>query len=225
LDFFLGKFPGDLDVQAPNDVFGSSSIMTPATTRHYFPSPGSWKTYYLSQNFSSGTHCDLINGPRQTEIRIRCDPNAYGIFSVEEIESCKYVVVIISHVLCETHGFQLEENEISQITCHTVNPKGQAVRGLDLPTSMPEQLGPLRFQKTLSSPVTPFDASVPILPLFSYRSRNFFFFFSSVFENFRSLPKSLPLLLLQNQQPLLLEERRKPTSPLHPRWTQMRQRL
>lgn len=149
LSYFLGRFPGT-DAKLPGKPATPASAVKSETTAK------GRRVFYLSQWFHSGTKCDLTDQPRQVEIRYKCSGTSTGVVSVEEVETCRYVLVYAHPSLCQIPGFQSGEQEENTIICQTVNPPHNPSREIDKPQVMPEQLGPPEFQRMLTSPAHPF---------------------------------------------------------------------
>ncbi|KAJ2683946.1 Protein OS-9, partial [Coemansia sp. RSA 1285] len=59
------------------------------------------RTRFLTQVWGGGTLCDITRQPRQVEVQFHCDANGpERIALVEEVESCRYVVVVNTPRLC-----------------------------------------------------------------------------------------------------------------------------
>jgi len=75
---------------------------------------------YYSEEYESGSDCDLTEKGRTCEVRFYCDPNTDGsiLSSVKEPSSCNYVVRIDTPLLCKHPKYvsKLEE-ETEKIIC------------------------------------------------------------------------------------------------------------
>ncbi|CAI2730095.1 unnamed protein product [Schistosoma spindalis] len=78
------------------------------------------KPKYHSQFYSNGSICDLTNMPRLTEVQFVCtDSRTFHILSVEEPESCVYLLKISTPSLCENSHFAFQfSTKPHDITCH-----------------------------------------------------------------------------------------------------------
>ena len=155
LNYYLGRFPGGESKANTFNQLAGAKTMSPGAAIKQENSQKGRKTFYVSQTFGFGSQCDLTNSPRQVEIRFKCGGSS-GIISVEEVETCKYVLVFGHSSLCQLPGFQAGDNEENTIVCQTVNPPNNKAREIDQPQQMPEQIGSSEFQKVLSSPNHPF---------------------------------------------------------------------
>ncbi|VDP26774.1 unnamed protein product [Schistosoma mattheei] len=78
------------------------------------------KPKYHSQFYSNGSICDLTNMPRITEVQFVCaDSRTFHILSVEEPESCVYLLKISTPSLCGNSHFASQfSTKPHDITCH-----------------------------------------------------------------------------------------------------------
>ncbi|KAK4470613.1 hypothetical protein MN116_006150 [Schistosoma mekongi] len=74
---------------------------------------------YHSQFYSNGTTCDLTNLPRRTEVQFVCaDIQLFHILSVEEPETCVYLLKISTPSLCANLHFAVQfPIKPNNITC------------------------------------------------------------------------------------------------------------
>ena len=59
---------------------------------------------YHSQFYKNGTECDLTGQMRSAEVRFECDPSDAGhdaIVSIEEPQSCEYVLTVATIRVCD----------------------------------------------------------------------------------------------------------------------------
>lgn len=62
-------------------------------------------TPYYSEVMTGGDTCDLTGKPRRTEFRFICDPKTLHSFeSISETETCTYLGVIHTSLLCDHPG-------------------------------------------------------------------------------------------------------------------------
>ncbi|XP_018651825.1 putative cationic amino acid transporter [Schistosoma mansoni] len=78
------------------------------------------KPKYHSQFYSNGSICDLTNMPRLAEVQFVCtDSRTFHILSVEEPESCIYLLKISTPSLCGNSHFAAQfSTKPHDITCH-----------------------------------------------------------------------------------------------------------
>ncbi|CAH8586633.1 unnamed protein product [Schistosoma rodhaini] len=78
------------------------------------------KPKYHSQFYSNGSICDLTNMPRLVEVQFVCtDSRTFHILSVEEPESCIYLLKISTPSLCGNSHFAAQfSTKPHGITCH-----------------------------------------------------------------------------------------------------------
>lgn len=56
---------------------------------------------YLEMNMTDGTMCDLTGRPRHTSVLYVCyNHGKHDFYSLKEVSSCHYEVIIISSLLC-----------------------------------------------------------------------------------------------------------------------------
>jgi endoplasmic reticulum lectin 1 len=61
----------------------------------------------LQLNMSDGTLCDLNGEPRNTRVLYVCDARGkHELYSLEEISTCEYEIVVLSPLLCEHPDFK-----------------------------------------------------------------------------------------------------------------------
>lgn len=100
---------------------------TSETLLGFFQSEYNWDNFsetlqrpkYHSQFYSNGTICDLTNLPRKTEVQFICgDTQLFHILSVEEPETCVYLLKISTPSLCANSHFAVQfPTKPRDITC------------------------------------------------------------------------------------------------------------
>jgi len=79
---------------------------------------------YFEVTMSGGTTCDLNNQPRRTRVLYVCYPSGKNeIYSLKEVSTCEYEVVVLTPNLCSHPDFRPEESEEHGITCRPRNGK------------------------------------------------------------------------------------------------------
>ncbi|KAJ2523274.1 Protein OS-9 [Coemansia sp. RSA 1939] len=91
------------------------------------------RTRFLTQVWGGGTLCDITRQPRQVEVQFHCDANGpERIALVEEIESCRYVVVVNTPRLCADPMFyNAAVSAVHDIPCQHVVPDHSYRRVVD----------------------------------------------------------------------------------------------
>jgi endoplasmic reticulum lectin 1 len=73
----------------------------------------------LQLNMSDGTQCDLNGRPRSTRVLYVCDLRGnHEIYSLEEVSTCEYEIVVLSPLLCQHPDFKSKETGENLINCH-----------------------------------------------------------------------------------------------------------
>ncbi|KAJ2662021.1 Protein OS-9 [Coemansia sp. RSA 1200] len=91
------------------------------------------RTRFLTQVWGGGTLCDITRQPRQVEVQFHCDANGpERIALVEEIESCRYVVVVNTPRLCaDAMFYNAAVSAVHDIQCQHVVPDHSYRRVVD----------------------------------------------------------------------------------------------
>lgn len=78
---------------------------------------------YLELEMSDGTLCDLIdNKPRTTKVLYVCYAHGKNeVFSLKEVSTCNYEVVILAPGLCAHPNFKPQQVSENQIHCAPLN--------------------------------------------------------------------------------------------------------
>ncbi|RMZ55408.1 hypothetical protein APUTEX25_003532, partial [Auxenochlorella protothecoides] len=75
-------------------------------------------TKFLAQQYVNGSDCELAPKQRSTEVRYTCGQDDKSIIqSVREVESCSYVVTILTPLLCAHDDFVSVEPPPQEIHC------------------------------------------------------------------------------------------------------------
>ncbi|KAL6782156.1 hypothetical protein ACKKBF_B10870 [Auxenochlorella protothecoides x Auxenochlorella symbiontica] len=75
-------------------------------------------TKFLAQQYVNGSDCELARKQRSTEVRYTCGQDDKSIIqSVREVESCSYVVTILTPLLCAHDDFVSVEPPPQEIHC------------------------------------------------------------------------------------------------------------
>ncbi|KAK2707168.1 hypothetical protein QYM36_015000 [Artemia franciscana] len=81
---------------------------------------------YLEIKMDGGTVCDLSGKPRSTKVIYVCHPpGKHEIYSIEEVSTCEYEVVVLTPSLCKHPLYKPVESSEKKITCTPIgeNPK------------------------------------------------------------------------------------------------------
>jgi len=67
---------------------------------------------------SDGTTCDLNKQPRRTRVLYVCYPSGKNeIYSLKEVSTCEYEVVVLTNILCTHPDYKPEESEEHGVSC------------------------------------------------------------------------------------------------------------
>jgi protein OS-9 len=75
---------------------------------------------YLSETLLAGSYCDVSAQQRQTELRYKCDVarEASAILSIQEPQSCRYIVTIATPLICiHPHFAGLSRRSVNELRC------------------------------------------------------------------------------------------------------------
>mmetsp|Transcript_21784 Transcript_21784/g.54290 ORF Transcript_21784/g.54290 Transcript_21784/m.54290 type:complete len:429 (-) Transcript_21784:320-1606(-) len=89
---------------------------------------------YWKQVYGNGTHCDLTEKPRESEVRLQCAPSEPSfLVSVEEVSTCRYLVVFSTNLLCNHRAFIGEKDKASveEIQCEPLDEAGQPLPAVE----------------------------------------------------------------------------------------------
>jgi len=77
---------------------------------------------YYEVSMTGGTTCDLNKQPRKTRVLYVCYPSGKNeIYSLKEVSTCEYEVVVLSPALCSHPQFRPEESEEHGIRCRPLS--------------------------------------------------------------------------------------------------------
>ncbi|KAJ2480494.1 Protein OS-9 [Coemansia sp. RSA 2320] len=79
---------------------------------------------FLTQVWGGGTLCDMTRQPREVEVQFHCDPSGpERIVLVEEVEVCRYVLVVNTPRLCaDVRFYDPAASAVHDIRCQHVLP-------------------------------------------------------------------------------------------------------
>ncbi|CAH0390448.1 unnamed protein product [Bemisia tabaci] len=81
---------------------------------------------YLEMNMTDGTMCDLTGRPRHTSVLYVCyNHGKHDFYSLKEVSSCHYEVIIISSLLCLHPHYKPKETGENSIDCIPKDPAGK----------------------------------------------------------------------------------------------------
>jgi len=73
---------------------------------------------YLSMRYINGSSCDLSHKPREAELRLVCVQGLVStILQIEEVSTCKYMVVVGVPELCKHPEFKVKKQVVRHISC------------------------------------------------------------------------------------------------------------
>ncbi|KAL9112011.1 MAG: hypothetical protein Q9227_003631 [Pyrenula ochraceoflavens] len=77
---------------------------------------------YLVQRLGGGTTCDLTGKERRVEVQFHCHPSSGDrIYSINEVSTCSYLLVVYTPRLCNDVAFQPpQENKPHSIICKEI---------------------------------------------------------------------------------------------------------
>eukprot|EP00741_Cyanophora_paradoxa_P023508 tig00021589_g22710.t1 len=104
-EYFLGRFNVEANVAFEQD---ESNLVRDPTNPYYF------------QLYDNGTMCEPLKTERRSvEVRFECNTMRQVNFikSVEEVATCRYVVNVVSPLICAHEAFQSKEELIGHISC------------------------------------------------------------------------------------------------------------
>lgn len=118
-EYYLGKFTKEMydSLVADHDKDVANSI-----TRH----PPTKKIEGLNMPYheilmTDGTLCDLNQQPRRTRVLYVCYPAGKNeIYSLKEVSTCEYEVVVLTNVLCSHPSYKPEESKEHSVSCRPV---------------------------------------------------------------------------------------------------------
>jgi len=123
-EYYLGKFTKEMydDLVLAYDKDVANGI-----TRH----PPTKKIEGLNMPYheilmTDGTVCDLNQQPRRTRVLYVCYPAGKNeIYSLKEVSTCEYEVVVLTNTLCSHPSYKPEESTEHSISCRPVG-EGQS---------------------------------------------------------------------------------------------------
>ncbi|CAL4065075.1 unnamed protein product, partial [Meganyctiphanes norvegica] len=94
---------------------------------------------YFVVNYTDGTLCDLTGKPRSSHVLFVCyEDGRHDIYSIKEIYTCEYEIVILSPLLCEHPAYR--PRDLPQTDLHCVPFEGNPVRPRNLLQAEAESL-------------------------------------------------------------------------------------
>eukprot|EP00842_Homolaphlyctis_polyrhiza_P006435 jgi/Hompol1/6793/HPOL_005092-RA len=100
---------------------------------------------YLEEIWRGGTDCDVTGLPRETTVQYFCSATLDShIASLRETSSCKYLVVVMTPLLCKDPAFVRHAvDSAPAIECRLFKPSSRHPQGIEA-----------NFQRTIPSPVS-----------------------------------------------------------------------
>jgi len=123
-EYFLGKFTKEMYDELVSEY---DKDVANGITRH----PPTKKIEGLNMPYheimmTDGTLCDLNQLPRKTRVLYVCYPAGKNeIYSLKEVSTCEYEVVVLTNVLCSHPSYKPEESKEHSISCRPLE-EGQA---------------------------------------------------------------------------------------------------
>ncbi|WKX92333.1 hypothetical protein Q1695_010397 [Nippostrongylus brasiliensis] len=82
---------------------------------------------YFPVHYSQGTTCDITGKPRTTTVMYICIENARNqVYSLSEVSSCNYEVVVFTSVLCGHPSYKRKEKQNQEIVCYSTHTSEKA---------------------------------------------------------------------------------------------------
>jgi len=147
-EYFLGKFNKEM---YDSLVAEYEKDVANGITRH----PPTKKIEGLNMPYheilmTDGTLCDLNQQPRRTRVLYVCYPAGKNeIYSLKEVSTCEYEVVVLTNVLCSHPSYKPEESKEHSISCRPV-AQGQSRKPAKL-TKMEVDSLKLRSERLLEA--------------------------------------------------------------------------
>lgn len=113
--YILGRFSGQGSRRAKKDNDGESTTDVTALQTQ-------GDTRYLVQHLGGGTVCDLTGKERHVDVQFHCNPqSADQIFTIKEVSTCQYLLVLYTPRLCNDVAFQPpQENKPFPVMCKEI---------------------------------------------------------------------------------------------------------
>jgi len=147
-EYYLGKFTKEMHDSLVADY---DKDVANGITRH----PPTKKIEGLNMPYheilmTDGTLCDLNQQPRRTRVLYVCYPAGKNeIYSLKEVSTCEYEVVVLTNVLCSHPSYKPEESREHSISCRPV-AEGQSRKPAKL-TKMEVDSLKLRSERLLEA--------------------------------------------------------------------------
>jgi len=94
---------------------------------------------YFVVNYTDGTPCDLTGKPRSSNVLFVCyEDGRHDIYSIKEIYTCEYEIVVLSPLLCEHPAYR--PRDLPQTDLHCVPLEGNPLRPRNLLQAEAESL-------------------------------------------------------------------------------------
>jgi len=125
-EYFLGKFTkemfNELVVEHEKDIANKITRPPPTKNIEKIDMP------YYEIIMTGGTQCDLTGLPRRTRVLYTCYPSGRNeIYSLKEVSTCEYEVVVLTNSLCQHPSFRPTETTENLINCQPLE-KDQALK-------------------------------------------------------------------------------------------------
>lgn len=116
-EYYLGRYDPkqfDKDVEQFAQTNSLESVVQQIKMEgHYFP--------YVTLNMTDGTVCDLNGQARVTRVKYICYPEMkHQIYSLEEISTCEYEVLVVTYLLCKHPDYSMKVPITNEIRCHAL---------------------------------------------------------------------------------------------------------
>jgi len=118
-EYYLGKFTKEM---YDSLVVDFDKDVANGITRH----PPTKKIEGLNMPYheilmTDGTLCDLNQQPRRTRVLYVCYPAGKNeVYSLKEVSTCEYEVVVLTNALCSHPSYKPEESKEHSVTCRPV---------------------------------------------------------------------------------------------------------
>ncbi|KJH44583.1 glucosidase II beta subunit-like protein [Dictyocaulus viviparus] len=116
-EYYLGNLHVDYGtVSSPNDHNIPPKRIIDGEEHPYFP-----------VLYNQGTTCDITGKPRTTVVKYICDENLnIQIYSLSEVSSCNYEVVVLTNRICSHPAYRPRETKNKEIICYSSHSSGSA---------------------------------------------------------------------------------------------------
>jgi len=114
-EFFLGRFDKEATLkhhQTLGKDFEEEAVGDAGVPKRFH-----------SQIYTNGTHCDLTQEKRSTEVQFSCSTESSNniVVSIKEPTTCHYTMVFYTPILCGHQHFKQEEEPVHHIKCQAIS--------------------------------------------------------------------------------------------------------